>query len=67
MTDPQGSGPGRACPLDYRYGASALASPATLSTDTLWIAGGLYGNAAALERLEEMFADESGDADSLAG
>jgi hypothetical protein len=35
---------GRSCPVDYRYGAHALAAPATLRADSLWIAGGLYGN-----------------------
>ncbi|MEO8144480.1 MAG: hypothetical protein ABI654_09720 [Betaproteobacteria bacterium] len=53
--------PGRTCPVDYRYGADALAAPATLFADSLWIAGGLYGNTFALRRLEEMFAAERGD------
>lgn len=44
--------PGRACPLDYYYGPQALAASATLATDSLWIAGGLYGNTLALERLD---------------
>ncbi|MDA0224965.1 MAG: hypothetical protein O2975_02510 [Proteobacteria bacterium] len=55
-------GPGRACPIDYRYGAHALGAPATLATETLWIAGGLYGNPFALERLESMLAAEQGEA-----
>ena len=54
--------PGRFCPADYHYGARALAAPATLAADSLWIAGGLYGNTLALERLEEMFAEERGNA-----
>ncbi len=54
--------PGRSCPVDYRYGAAALAAPATLRTDSLWIAGGLYGNGFALQRLEEMFGAEPGAA-----
>ena len=41
-------GPGRICPVAYRYGARALAAPATLQTETLWVAGGLYGNCEAL-------------------
>ena len=49
------SRPGRGCPLSYRYGAQALAGPATLETDTLWVAGGLYGNRQALHRLLERF------------
>lgn len=52
--------PGRTCPLEYGYGASALAARAALFVDSLWIAGGLYGNTFALQRLEEMFAAEQG-------
>ena len=55
------SRPGRGCPLSYRYGAQALAGPATLETDTLWVAGGLYGNRQALHRLLERFDEESGE------
>lgn len=62
MTDSQSKEPGRACPLDYRYGAAALAGPATLRTDSLWIAGGLYGNTFALRELEAMVAAERGQA-----
>ncbi len=54
--------PGRSCPVDYRYGAGALSTPATLCTDSLWIAGGLYGNGLALRRLQEMFAADRGEA-----
>lgn len=53
--------PGRSCPLEYAYGAGALAAPATLCADSLWIAGGLYGNTFAFRRLEEMFAAERGE------
>jgi len=53
--------PGRTCPVDYRYGAMALAGPVTLHADSLWIAGGLYGNVQAFGRLEEMFAAERGE------
>jgi hypothetical protein len=53
--------PGRSCPAEYRYGAGALAVAATLFTDCLWIAGGLYGNTFALQRLQEMFAAERGE------
>lgn len=52
--------PGRACPLSYRYGAAALAAPATLRAETLWIAGGVYGNGFALERLLESYDAEPG-------
>ncbi|MGH8675184.1 MAG: metallophosphoesterase family protein [Burkholderiales bacterium] len=54
-------GPGRGCPIAYHYGARSLAVPATLHVDTLWVAGGLYGNPEALERLLELYADEKGD------
>ena len=52
--------PGRACPVSYRYGAAALRRPATLEVETLWIAGGLYGNRFALERLLELYDREPG-------
>ena len=55
------TGPGRSCPVTYRYGARSLASAPTLRTDALWIAGGLYGNVEALKRLFELFDAESGD------
>ena len=53
--------PGRSCPLSYRYGAAALRRAPELSADTLWIAGGLYGNTAALQALLEAYAAEPGD------
>ncbi|MBI1942973.1 MAG: metallophosphoesterase family protein [Betaproteobacteria bacterium] len=53
--------PGRGCPIGYRYGAAALSAPASLRADTLWIAGGLYGNAEALQRLLELYEAEQGD------
>ncbi|MGH8737598.1 MAG: hypothetical protein ACREVC_09605 [Burkholderiales bacterium] len=52
--------PGRTCPVGYRYGAQALAAPAALRVDTLWVAGGLYGNVFALERLLELYRREPG-------
>jgi hypothetical protein len=61
MIDSGVAGPGRVCPVDYRYGARALAAPATLCADSLWIAGGLYGNTFAFRRLEEMFAAGRGE------
>jgi hypothetical protein len=57
MTEPR---PGRSCPVGYRYGARALAGPAALQVETLWVAGGLYGNAFALERLLELYEREPG-------
>ncbi len=54
------SAPGRVCPVSYRHGARALAAPAGLEVDTLWIAGGLYGNPLALERLVRLYEAEPG-------
>jgi hypothetical protein len=59
VSDP--SGPGRSCPLAYRTGAATLAGPPTLRVDTLWVAGGLYGNVCALERLLALYAGEPGE------
>jgi len=54
------SAPGRACPVSYRHGARALAGAPLLEVDTLWVAGGLYGNAHALERLVRLYEAEPG-------
>jgi hypothetical protein len=35
---------GRSCPLTYRYQPEALAQPAQLEVDTLYVIGGLYAN-----------------------
>jgi hypothetical protein len=52
--------PGRSCPLSYRYGAEVFAASA-IGADTLWIAGGLYGNRYALQALLEAYDGEPGD------
>ncbi|MGE0876195.1 MAG: metallophosphoesterase family protein [Burkholderiales bacterium] len=57
----EGAQPGRDCPLAYGYGADALAAPASMRAETLLVAGGLYGNVFALERLLERFDAEPGD------
>lgn len=44
---------GRSCPLAYQYQPEALAQPAQLEADTLYVVGGLYGNPAALQALLE--------------
>lgn len=54
----QGGGPGRACPVSYRYAAAP--EKVSLEVDTLWVAGGLYGNPFALERLLELYEREPG-------
>jgi hypothetical protein len=53
--------PGRTCPLSYRYAPGAFAGPPALRAETLWIAGGLYGNRYALQALLEVFDAEPGD------
>jgi len=53
--------PGRTCPLSYRYAPGAFAGPPALRAETLWIAGGLYGNRYALQALIEVYAAEPGD------
>ena len=52
--------PGRSCPLPYRYAPDAFHGAAALAADTLWIAGGLYGNRFALQALLEAFDAEPG-------
>lgn len=52
--------PGRNCPVSYRHGARALAGAAALDVDTLWVAGGLYGNPHALEQLVDLYDAEPG-------
>ncbi|MGQ0523953.1 MAG: metallophosphoesterase family protein [Betaproteobacteria bacterium] len=54
--------PGRSCPLHYRTSPARLAGEADLAADTLYIAGGLYGNLPALEALLDMAARERGSA-----
>lgn len=45
---------GRSCPLAYRYGAAALATAPTRPVETLYVVGGLYGNAFALDRIQAL-------------
>lgn len=52
--------PGRACPVDYRYGAKALRADPSIEAGTLYVAGGLYGNPYALESLLGLVAREPG-------
>jgi len=49
---------GRTCPLDYRYAASIFRGHASMTTDTLYVVGGLYGNDAALDEVVTMFKRE---------
>lgn len=51
--------PGRVCPLHYAYRPEALCvSVESADADALYIAGGLYGNPFALDRIEAMAAAE---------
>ncbi len=52
--------PGRSCPLHYRYGPGALAGAAAQPAQSLFIAGGLYGNEPALQELLALYAAEPG-------
>jgi hypothetical protein len=49
---------GRICPRDYTYSPAELARAADFSADTLYVAGGLYGNLAALTAIEKLAAAE---------
>ena len=53
-------GPGRACPVSYRYGARALRARPSIVAETLYVAGGLYGNPFALEALLAVVAADPG-------
>ena len=50
--------PGRNCPLHYRYAPADLARAVTLETNCLYVVGGMYGNAPALDAILELAAIE---------
>lgn len=52
--------PGRSCPLSYRYAPAVLARAPELAAETLYVAGGLYGNGPALDAIAERAGHESG-------
>lgn len=52
--------PGRSCPLHYRYAPASLNRPPEITTDTLYVVGGLYGNSAALRAINALAATEPG-------
>jgi hypothetical protein len=54
--------PGRGCPLSYRYAPGALARAPELAAQTLYVAGGLYGNRQALDWIAARAARERGTA-----
>jgi hypothetical protein len=51
--------PGRSCPVSYRYDPIVF-NRTDFKVDTVWVAGGLYGNPFALERLLELYEREPG-------
>lgn len=51
-------GPGRSCPLHYCYAPAELARSVALETDCLYVVGGIYGNAMALDAVCELAAHE---------
>jgi hypothetical protein len=52
--------PGRSCPLSYRYPPPSITARPSLSVETLWVAGGLYGNPLALDALLAAYAADPG-------
>jgi predicted phosphodiesterase len=52
-------GPGRRCPLSYRYAPESLRRPVDLNAETLYVAGGLYGNEQALDAILRLAAEEA--------
>jgi hypothetical protein len=59
--NPPATSAGRSCPLHYRYAPSVFAQAAARSCETLYVAGGLYGNEPALQTLLALFEREQGD------
>jgi hypothetical protein len=51
---------GRVCPVFYRYQPEQLAGPAGLTAETLYVAGCLYGNRAALDAVVARAAQDGG-------
>ena len=49
---------GRVCPADYRYDPAVLDRPADINTPVLYVVGGLYGNAEALDAVEQLASAE---------
>jgi hypothetical protein len=52
---------GRLCPSDYAYSPSVFAREPDFTADTLYVAGGLYGNAEALAAIKAMAAAENAE------
>ncbi|MFL6936766.1 MAG: hypothetical protein ACJ8EJ_19170, partial [Xanthobacteraceae bacterium] len=54
------SKPGRVCPVGYRYDPSELDREPEIAADVLYVVGGLYGNAPALDTVERLVQAERG-------
>jgi len=50
---------GRMCPVDYHYPPAVFDRPPDIAGDTLYVAGGLYGNLQALDAIERLAGAES--------
>jgi hypothetical protein len=55
------SAAGRMCPFDYRYSPHSFNRAPDITTDVLYVVGGLYGNLAALDVIERLPEAERGD------
>ena len=51
--------PGRNCPLSYRYSPDVFRRSPEIEAETLYVIGGLYGNAVALDAVVDLAAQES--------
>jgi hypothetical protein len=49
---------GRMCPLDYRYEPGVFDRKPDIAAEVLYVVGGLYGNPAALDAIEDLAARE---------
>jgi hypothetical protein len=57
----EAAGAGRLCPHDYAYAPSVFAREPDFEAKTLYVVGGLYGNAAALVAIKTMAAAENAE------
>ncbi|MDP3225131.1 MAG: hypothetical protein Q8M96_18500 [Rubrivivax sp.] len=58
---PADIGPGRTCPLHYRYGPAVFSQAPAQACEVLYVVGGLYGNEPALDQVLALFEQETGD------
>lgn len=52
---------GRSCPIRYQYGPAKIAQRLPTQCDVLYVVGGLYGNAFALDTIENLAVQETGE------